>query len=683
MRLIRALSFVVLAAALLVPALLAPGCGGVADSIAAEDEGKIVIRRREAEDPRSMDPHISGDVVSSRHCGMAYDCLFQYDYLKRPAELVPCLAAEMPSYDAATHTYTFKLRDDVYFFDDRCFHPDAAGKKFRDPGEGEAMQDVRGKGRKLNAHDIVYSFKRLAALPDSGGFWVIEGQVKGLDEFRNEALRLAKEGPPEDPDKPWREYLNSAQVEGLKAIDDLTVQISLKQAYPQFLYAITLSYGAAVPHEAADYYNRDFFRKPVGTGAFILKRWRQNWEIVWERNPNYREEYFPKSTAPEDERFKHLMGKRLPIADEVHFRIIKESQANFLSFKSGSLDQSELDRDQFDSAIQEGEVAAELQARGVKALRYEEATIGYISFNMNDTTVGTPAGEKGLALRRALALSIDREDFIRRYLNGRGSPATQLIPPGMKGHQPENNMQSQRYDPARGREILSAAGFEVRPKGTAYETIDPETGKPVTIVVSFRSLAETMKQEASYIASSALQVGVTIQPELMTFAEFLKRQDEGVGQAYDAGWVMDYPDAQNMLQLLYGPNKPPGINSASYSSPRYDALYKDMSVLDDNVGPQFDEKLELIGQMHEELDKDVPWILFEFRVTYVLYHQWYTPPKPNEFAYTYIKFAHADSEARGEKARGWTEAPFWPGFIIVMLALVPVGLVGWKIARQM
>jgi ABC-type transport system substrate-binding protein len=138
-----------------------------------------------------------------------------------------------------------------------------------------------------------------------------------------------------------------------------------------------------------------------------------------------------------------------------------------------------------------------------------------------------------------------------------------------------------------------------------------------------------------------------------------------------------------MLQLLYGPNKPPGINSAAYQNKRYDELYKEMAVLDDNVDEELTRKKILIRQMHEQLDKDVPWILFEFRVTYMLYHQWYTPKKPNEFAYTYIKFAHSDSELRGQKAREWTDAPFWPGFVIVILALVPVCLVGWKIVRQM
>jgi ABC-type transport system substrate-binding protein len=188
-------------AALLIATSMTPGCGSTAASNAAEDEGLIVVRRDETGDPRSMDPHKAGDVVSSRHCGMTYECLFQYHYLDRPAKLIPALAAKMPVYDPATLSYTVELRDDVYFQDDRCFHADAQGKGYRDSDEGEGKQDERGKGRKLVAEDIAYSFKRLAALPDSGGFWVIEGQIKGLDDFRNESLKRSKEGPPRIPER--------------------------------------------------------------------------------------------------------------------------------------------------------------------------------------------------------------------------------------------------------------------------------------------------------------------------------------------------------------------------------------------------------------------------------------------------------------------------------------------------
>jgi ABC-type transport system substrate-binding protein len=133
-------------------------------------------------------------------------------------------------------------------------------------------------------------------------------------------------------------------------------------------------------------------------------------------------------------------------------------------------------------------------------------------------------------------------------------------------------------------------------------------------------------------------VGILVKSELLTFSEFLRRQDEGKGQAYDAGWVMDYPDAQNMLQLLYGPNKPPGINSACYDSDTYNALYEKMAALDDRIPDESKRKAELIVKMHEQLDEDSPWVLMDFRVIATLYHDGYADAPPNPFAYNGRKY---------------------------------------------
>ncbi|MCC6464610.1 MAG: hypothetical protein IT463_04640 [Planctomycetes bacterium] len=667
------------AAAALLPLLWNTGCGGTATTLAAEDEGLIVIRRSEAEDPKSIDPHKTGDVISSRHASMAYEALLEYDFLERPAKLIPCLAESLPQYDAATNTYTFRLRDDVYFSDDRCFHPDATGRTFEEEGLGP--QGTKGPGRKLVAADLAYSFKRLAALPDSEGFWVIEGKVAGLDAFHAEAAPLKKDNYAEDAE--WRAKLEEP-VEGLSTPDDRTLKVRLTEPYPQFLYAISMTYGAAVAREACDYYGKELARHAVGTGPYLLTQWRFNSQITWERNPNFRKQYFPTSDKPEHARFKPYMGKQLPLADKVVYRIIKESQTDFLEFMQGNLDVCGIDKDQFSAAVTtQSEVTPKLAERGIQLLKYAEPTISYISFNMNDPDVGTPGGEKARAIRRALCLCIDRDDHIRRYLNGRGEPARQLVPPGTWGHAAGCEMAVQQYDPARGREILTEAGFQLEKQGeTLYRAVDPATGKQVVVNVLLRRNDAQAGDYVTFLKACGDKVGINLQAERMTFAEFLKRQNEGTGQAYDAGWVMDYPDAQNMLQLLYGPNKPPGINSASYASPEYDRLYKEMSVLDETDPMQKQRKAELIAAMHKELDKDAPWVVLNFRKTYSLYHSWYAQPDPNPFAYTYVKFIYSDTPSRAQRATSWAERPLLPALVMLGLLLLPAGLMGARILKQ-
>ena len=146
---------------------------------------------------------------------------------------------------------------------------------------------------------------------------------------------------------------------------------------------------------------------------------------------------------------------------------------------------------------------------------------------------------------------------------------------------------------------------------------------------------------------------------------------------------MDYPDAQNMLQLLIGKNKPPGINSAGFNNPEYNRLYDEMAPLDDGVPEQKKRKNRLIRQMHEILDQDTPWILMEFSLVYSLTHDWHLPaPVANSFNYVGMKYYYSDSEARAKKAVEWEKTNWWPLIIFALMALAPAGMMIRKITKE-
>ncbi|MBK9973457.1 MAG: hypothetical protein IPP14_01550 [Planctomycetes bacterium] len=664
--------------------MLTPGCGEDQASMASQGGGENVIRVAESNDPRSIDPHKAGDTVSSQQCGMTYETLYEYDFFARPAKLVPCLAAGEAEYDPKTLTYIFTLRDDVYFQDDHCFHPDAAGKRFENESDKEKVKAIKARGRKLNAADFVYSIKRLAGLPDSGGFWVLENKIEGLDEFKDHAINLKGKGPQQDPDRDWYRYFDTP-VSGLTVLDDLRFQVKLTEVYPQFLYAMTLSYGAAVAREAAEYYGDQLARNPVGTGPFMLDHWWEQKELVWVRNLRYRDVRFPASDDAADAMWKHVAGKRLPLADRMEYAIIKESQPQMLKFDRGELDATGMDKNQFTSAVTaQSELTDKYKQMGVYLRVYDEPTIHYIVYNMNDKTVGAPAGAKGLALRRAISLCLDRDDYIRRLLNKRGKVAGQIIPPGIRGHIDGYSMPSQRLDLQAARDILRKAGFTMQGSGEDWQAIDPDTGKQAQVTVLHRSNRDDTKDYAGYLNNAGKRIGVNIENDLLTFPEFLKRQDEGTGQAYDAGWVMDYPDSQNMLQLLYGPNRPPGINSAAYENAEYDQLYRDMCKLDDTVPEEFEKKMGLIKRMNAIIDQDVPWTLMEYRVTYSLSQGWFLPSKwkePNLFSYTAMKYWSADRSHNSTTASP-RETPVLPALILLTLLGVPIVLMGFRVVKN-
>ncbi|MEZ5991063.1 MAG: ABC transporter substrate-binding protein [Planctomycetota bacterium] len=576
--------------------------------------------------PRSVDPHRAGDVVSSRHVMHVYETLLEYAPFGE-CRLQPCLVEEFPTYDEEKLTYTFKLRDDVSFADDECF-PEA-------------------RGRKMTADDVVFSIKRLAALPDSGGYWILEGQIAGLDIFRYDAIKLTrriehKDGSTESIATPeWWQHFDE-DVSGLKAVDSRTVQIKLNQPYPQFLHAITLSYGAILPIEAAKKY--DLNTHMVGTGPYVMKSLADD-VILYERNPNYRAVRL--RDVPEDEPLKRFEGALLPLTDVLRYEIIPESGDSFQLFLDKVLPISGIDQEQFAMVINEAAHKAgkhgddllneKYRKQGIHLIDYIEPTVHYISFNMNDATFGSKAGDKGRALRKAVAKCINRADYINKHLNGRGEPGSQLVPPGVLGHSDECVLQNQQFDLDGARKLLKEAGFTVNETDTGWSTSD--AGKQIELQVCFRSQKETTMAYGEWLTEALAQIGISFKPKYMSFRDFLRTQDEGKGQAYDAGWVMDVPDAQNMLQLLYSPHKPPGINSAGFANPTYDKLYEEMSVLRDDVPEEAERKRQLIVEMHKVLDDETPWVLMEYRKIYSLGQEGFLSPPPNPFAYNFKKYA--------------------------------------------
>jgi len=640
--------------------------------VAADDgdeSARNVVKRRLTGDPRTIDPHIAGDVTSSEQCGMVYEQLFEYDYFARPAVLRPSLAAEMPKLSEDKLSLTVKLREDVYFQDDPCWGED-------------------GKGRQMTAHDVVYSIKRLASLEETNGWWVFEGKIIGLDAFRAAYLLAGSTAETAEETVAARAEIFKQDVPGVTALDDFTVQFKLAEEYPQFLYAISMTYGAVVPREAAEYYGDTFFYNPVGTGPFKMKEWRYGLHVLWERNENYRESFFPEPPADlkaeqgisEASAYKDLVGKQLPLADAYEFRVIRETQTAWLEFLNGELDLSGMESDQFTQAVQDDNLTEGMVAKGIDLVRYDEPTIEYFSYNMKDPVVGTPAGAKGKAIRQAISLAFDREEYIKRYLNGRGSVAYNLVPAGITGYDPNYKLANCDYDPERARQVLRDAGFELRQAGSIWEAIDPDTGKQASVTVLLRNPA--LRPRARFFSYTGNECGVQINSEVLTFNEFLRRQDTGEGQVYHAGWVMDYPDAQNMVQLLYGKNIDGGINSANFKNSEFDAAYDEMASIWDSEEGATERKAALVRKLHDIVGEESPWTTIAFRRIYVLRHKWHSAVAPNPFNYSLFTYYTSNSSMREKMADEWRDPPFWPMAIFVVFVLSLSGLFVTRVMRQ-
>jgi ABC-type oligopeptide transport system substrate-binding subunit len=298
------------------------------------------------DDVKSLDPAVCYDTVSYAVMPLAMESLFEYSYLKRPLELEPLLADGMPLVSKDRKTYTIKLKKGVLWQDDAAF-----------PG---------GKGRELKAGDFIYAWKRML-LPElqSPGTWIFEGKVVGWDAYRRRLV--------ENKDK--RAEILQEEVEGVKALDDHTIQFRLTQPYPQLLNVLAMGFGAPVAKEVTDKYGQEgLVHRMVGTGPYRLVRYVSNSEVVLEKNPTYHGQKYP-SEGDEDAKATGLLadaGKDLPLVDHIHFQIIKENQPIWLQFMKGNIDAPpSIPKDNFDVAISHGDLRPELKSLGM-GFRKEE-----------------------------------------------------------------------------------------------------------------------------------------------------------------------------------------------------------------------------------------------------------------------------------------------------------------------
>ena len=594
---------------LILPLILLIGGVGIVflagcDSEEEQGSEKMVRYMALAAKVRGMDPMDIGDVTSSSVASQIFECLYQYHYLKRPYELIPCLAGDFPKVSDDGLTYTFKLRQDVFFADDPCFTSSG------------------GKGRQLLAQDFVYAWKRIANIKNtSKNWWVFEDHIVGLDEFRDYTKQLGA-GQKVDYNLP---------VEGLEAVDDFTLIIKLTKPWPQILYLLAHLPTAPVAHEAVEYYGKAIHNHPVGTGPYVLKDWKRGSKITMVRSPNFRKELYPAEGAPGDEQAGLLKDadKRIPFIDEARWQVIEEDQPRWLIFMRGQIDASGIPKDFYDQAIGPGlEVTPEMKAKGIILRKFREPTTFWYGFNMEDPVVGT-----NKPLRQAMSMAINRAEYIEIFTNNRAELAQGPLPPLFKEFDPEIRNPNCQYNPKRARELLQ-------------EAVNVHGGPLPTLTISTPGTDTLARQMGEYITRSMEEVGLKIEIDYMDWPTFQDRVKTKSVQIFGMGWIADYPDPENFMQLFYSKNVSPGPNNFNYQNPAFDTLYEKAKAMPDSA-----QRVQLYRKMERMLQEDCPAIFTQHRVAFILHYDWLKNYKPGVFAYGLMRYHKIDLSAR-EKVVG-------------------------------
>jgi ABC-type transport system substrate-binding protein len=553
---------------------------------------------------RGFDPVTSADVPAAHAIYKVYEGLYEYEYLVRPYTVRPNLAEAMPEVSADGLTYTFRLRKGVKFVDDPCF-PD-------------------GKGREVTAADFVYSWKRVADVRTrSNCFWIFEGRVAGINEFHKKSSEKQI-----DYDK--------EEIGGFRALDKYTLQIKLTQPYPQLIWILTMSYTFVVPREAVEYYGPEFLNHAVGTGPYIVSDWRwRNYRIVYRRSPTYRGDYYPTRGEPGDSERGLLdaAGKPIPFLDEITQYVIGDTSTEWLMFLNGDLASSGISRNNFDAVITaQRELTPELKARGIRLETAPQLYTTYIGFNMEDPVVGAskdPAEhERHRKLRQALASCIDIDKWVEFY-NHRMIPANSPIPPGMAGHD-RSKPRKWSFDLERARRLLAEAGF---PEGR-----DPRTGRRLTLTIELPNASEPEeRQSIDLLASFFDRIGVELKPSYNNWPEFLKKMERRQCQLFRLGWVADYPDAENFLQLFSSKSASPGPNHTNYNNPVFDERFEKARIMQDSP-----ERTARYQELADIVIDDCPWIILAYPLAFGLHQPWLKNYKYHDFPYPNTKFYKVD-----------------------------------------
>jgi oligopeptide transport system substrate-binding protein len=455
----------------------------------ARESDKSTFRMNLAGGLESMDPAFAKDLSTMWLDHMVYNTLVETD---TGLHTVPCLAKSWEVSGDGLR-YTFRLRTDVYFQDNPVF-----------PG---------GKGRKMVAKDVAYSFGRLIdPKVASSGAWIFNDRV--------------------DEQRPF------------VAIDDSTLVITLKTPFRPLIEILSMPYCSVVPREVAEHWGKDFRSHPCGTGPFVKGLWDEGNTLILHRNPKYWE--------------RDAGGANLPYLEAVQLSFFDNKATEFLLFMQGKLDfVNSVDGSFKDLVLSKNGVLKPEFAKDFNLKKGVYLNTEYIGFNTDTTNpIVQHSPIRSKLVRQAINYAIDRNKIVTYFKNGVGIPATGgFTPPGMAGFE-QIASYGYHYDPAKASELLRQAGY---PGGK---------GMPVITCITPDNFADIV----NFIASQVREIGIPMQVEVMQPAIVKQQMSKSEAVFFRGQWIADYPDAETYLAFFNG-RLPAPPNYTRFNNKDFDRWY--------------------------------------------------------------------------------------------------------------
>ncbi len=680
------------------------------------DEGRNILYSAFAERPNHLDPARSYSTNESVFTGQIYEPPLQYHYLKRPYELVPLTAEEMPRatyYDAAgrrlpadadaaaiAHTvYEIRVRPGIRYQPHPALARDESGAlryarmSPEDLAEIFTLADFAATGtRELVAADYVHQIKRLAHPQlHSPILGVMRKYIVGLDALSATLEQALAQGAGDG-------FLDLERLDlaGARVVDRYRYRIEVNGKYPQMLYWLAMPFFAPVPPEADRFYaqpgmaarNLSLDWYPIGTGPYLLAVNNPNRQMVLARNPNFRGEPYPSAGQPEDAARGLLAdaGRTMPFIDRAVYSLETEDIPYWNKFLQGYYDSSGVQSDSFDQAIRvsgggDATLTDEMRAQGIRLLTAVATSVFYVGFNMLDAVVGGQA-ERARKLRHAIAIAVDYEEYISIFLNERGVPAQGPVPPGIFGHREGRlGINPYVYDWVDGgpRRKPIASAHRLLAEAGYPDGIDSRTGQPLSLYFDVTASGPDDKARLDWWRKQFRKLGIRLVVRNTLYNRFQEKMRKGTAQLFLWGWGADYPDPENFLFLLDGRNSKVGaggVNAANYDDPEFNRLFDRMKHMDNGPARQ-----QTIDAMIEIVQRDAPWLWGLHPKQFGLYHQWHSNTKPHQMANNTLKYQRVDADLRSRLRAQWNPPRLWPlwvGGLVLVGGLVPGAWSYWR-----
>lgn len=659
--------------------------------------------------PKTLDPARAYSSDEIQILSQIYEPLLQYHYLKRPYQLIPLTAIKMPVvryYDknnkalaanaplssVAYTLYDIEIKPGIRYQPHPAFAKNAKGEYLYHHLSPEQVSDVysiddfeQTGTREMQAADYAYQIKRLASpKTHSPILSLMNKYIVGLKSYAK-TLERAYQKIPADTFFDLRQF----PLSGVKVLSPYHLQIKIRGVYPQFRYWLAMTFFVPIPWEADAFYSQPGLEDhnitlswyPVGTGPYMIEENNPNKQIVMISNLNFRGEKFPVDGD------SSLQDKQMPFIEKVIFVLDKESIPRWNKFLQGYYDKSGVGADSFDQAIKIGkdgkpDLTSTMKKRGIQLHTTVEPGIYYMGFNMADPVVGGYS-EKKRKLRQAIGIAMDYEEYISIFLNGRGIPAQGPIPPSIFGYvEGEKGLNPYIYEWFEGKpkrkslreakKLLAEAGY---PRG-----INPKTGKPLILNYDAATSGNPDdKAHFDWLRKQFARLGIKLNIRATLYNRFQDKIRSGKAQIFSWGWMADYPDPENFLFLLYGPNgkmKHGGENAANYDNPKVNALFTQIRAMPD--GPARQQKIDALIQL---VRKDSPWLWGFHPISFTLSHQWNSQSKPNPMARNTLKYEKIDTAKRQALRQAWNRPVLWPFFVLIACILL-IALPLWYAYRR-